>query len=147
MARRIEQTTTFLNIDLEVWSRQPLGPLVTAFGEINLYDGPIGRRYLASFETAAMVKGADATIRALVRRVRGLRDAARKLWDGAARRDFNIGIQGGAEPFSLELGLEPATIRAIEEVHGGLVITVYGAESQAPAAKKKPTKVSARRAP
>ena len=140
---RIEPTTTFLNVDLEVWSTQRLTALVEAFGEINLFEGAIGRKYMASFEAATSATSVDAIVRALVKRVRALRGPALALWNGASRRSFNIGIQAGEEPFSFELALAPATVKAIEEIRGGVVVTVYGARVT-PEVKKPPARRAAR---
>jgi hypothetical protein len=143
---RIELTSTFLNIDLEVWSNKRLTPLVARFGELNLYDGPVGRRFLASFEASTHLKMPDARARALVRRVRALRGDAKALWEGAARRDFNIGIQAGQEPFSLEVGLAVSTLRDIADVGGRIVVTVYGARvSDEPTRGKKRAAGTSRR--
>src|SRR5688572_30018463 len=125
-ARQLEKLTHFLNIDLEVWSRRRLDVLVEAFGEINLYVGPMGRLQLATFETSRVSSNPDVLVRALVARARALRGEAKRLWEGAVRRDFNLGIQGGLEPRTTEVMLSRASLRAISEIGGAVVVTVYG---------------------
>lgn len=126
MPKAIEKVTHFLNIDLEVWSRRRLDALVEGFGESNLYVGPMGRLQLATFEALRASSNPDVVARALVSRARKLSGEAKKLWEGAVRRDFNVGIQGGLGPRTTEVMLSRASLRAIFEIGGSVVITVYG---------------------
>jgi len=60
--------THFLNVDLDIFSRCDLQPLVTALGRkvFVLWTGRIGRTRCAHLELAGITKAADATIRAFV---------------------------------------------------------------------------------
>jgi hypothetical protein len=123
-----EDETTFLNVDLDIRSRAPLEPLAAAFGEqVGVhYVGPEGTAHGAHFDLAdSHQKDADTLLRDFVRLVRKLRGPARKLWQQARSRDFNIGIQAGIRPHAYELALAPDTIRSVARVGGRLVITVY----------------------
>jgi len=57
--------THFLNVDLDIFSKRDLQPLLNAFGEkvCILYSGHHGRTYRAHVELAKITKTADATIR------------------------------------------------------------------------------------
>ena len=128
---RSEHDTRFLNVDLDVFSRQPLEALGVAFGSkvSQLYVGRDGRRYRAHFElSAANRTSADALIVGLVRLVKSLPRAARTVWNAAYRRDFNIGVQGGFRPRSYELSLKPETLKLVSSVNARVVLTIYAAE-------------------
>jgi hypothetical protein len=122
--------TAFLNVDLDILSAAPLEPLVSAFGNrvFVLYVGGARRRYEAHLELASMVRTADVAIRRLVNLVEGLPKPARRAWNGARSRAFNIGIQAGHEPFSRELPVSQAAVDAVARVRGSIIVTVYAAE-------------------
>jgi hypothetical protein len=125
-----DATTRFLNVDLDIWSRSPLEPLVRGFGEkvFALHIGKEGRgRHGAHLELAASggQEQADKLIRDLVALVKKLPRSSRTLWNLAQAREFNLGIQAGSTPFSYELRLEPRTLRAVASVNARLTVTVY----------------------
>ena len=128
----VEEGTTFLNVDLEVISRTPLDPLVQAFGrKIDvLHVGPRGRRYGAHVEVAGSGSrgNADSLMRRLVTLVEALPRNARRLWDTAQSREFNVGIEAAATSRMFELRLEPETLMAVAGVAGRIVISVYAPE-------------------
>jgi hypothetical protein len=129
----------FMNVDLDVFSRRSLVPLADALGEkvSQMYVGREGRHYGAHFELAySYGKDADRLIVALVRLVKGLPPIGRQAWAHAYRRDFNIGIQGGLRPRSLELAVKPETLNLIRAVNARLVITVYAADQPSSSAVK-----------
>ena len=126
-----EQATTFLNVDLDIFSRSPLEPLVAALGnkiEVH-YVGREGSHYSAHLERG-FPRNADEGIRALAALVRRLPAPARRLWKNARTKDFNIGIQGGIEPRYCEFPLNPDTLRAVVKLGARVVITVYGARPE-----------------
>jgi hypothetical protein len=129
-----DSVTTLLNVDLDIWSTTPLDDLVRAFGRrvFVLYAGKKGRRYAAHLELArdGASRGADALIRHFVALVRRLPPKGRALWNRAQRRDFNVGIQAAAKPYSYELPLEVSTVRAAAAVNARVVFTVYGDDSR-----------------
>ena len=53
--------------------------------------------------------------------------SAKQHWNRARAREFSIGIQGGAKPHSIELRLEPATLRAVAGVRARIGLAVFGA--------------------
>jgi hypothetical protein len=124
-----DTNTTFLNVDLDIWSAAPLEPLVATFGRrvVVLHTGKEGRRYVAHLELAGISqsRSADRAIRALVALVRTLPPRSRALWNRARTRDFNIGIQAASAPYAYELPVEPETIRAVAGVNARIVVTVY----------------------
>jgi hypothetical protein len=126
---RAPNETRFLNVDVDVWSRSDLQPLVAALGRKILvhYVGRERREQSAHFSLAsAHAKDADAIIRRLVALIEALPSPARQLWNRA--RDFNIGIQAGTEPYSHELAVRDSTLALVAGVRGRIVITTYGRE-------------------
>jgi hypothetical protein len=124
-----EEATKFLNVDLEVFSRSPLDPLVAAFGKKVdiLHVGKWGRRYSAHLEVAGSGYRADAErlIRRFVAMVKALSKSNRELWDRAQSRDFNLGIETASRSRAFELRLDRETLAALAGVKGSVVITVY----------------------
>jgi len=124
-----EEATNFLNVDLDIFSKSRLEPLVAAFGdrvEVH-YVGREGSRYCAHLERG-FPRNADTGIKALAALVRQLPGRARKLWNNAQVKDFNIGIQGGIKPHYCEFPLHLETLSEVVKLGARVVITVYAAE-------------------
>lgn len=123
------EPTHYANVDLDVYARVPLDGFVQALGDeaFVLYVGGGRRKYEAHVELASshMDMSADDTIIGLIRLIQSLPRAHRKIWDSAERREFNIGIEAGLEPHGFELRLQQGTLKAITDVRGVLVVTVY----------------------
>jgi len=124
-----EETTNFLNVDLDIFSKSRLEPLVAAFGDKLWvhYVGREGSRYSAHLE-CGFPRDPNAGIKALVSLVRQLPTHARKLWKNAQVKDFNIGIQAGIKPHYCEFPLHLDTLDEIVNLGARVVITVYAAE-------------------
>jgi len=125
------RTTTFLNVDLDISSRDDLAGLADAFRPrlIALHVGRLRRRYWARFEPRAQPRNPDIAIRRLVAAIEGLPARQRACWRRAARRDFNIGIQAAERPHDSAFAISAATLKAAAAVGARIVITVYGALS------------------
>ncbi len=125
--KRSVEPAHFLNIDLEIASRTSLAPLIAELSRtaFELHVGREGGMARAHYEVHGGNRTADATARGLVRLVERLSPAARRCWDRARVRDFNVGIQSSTTPRMLELALEAKTVAAIAAVGGRIVITVY----------------------
>ena len=123
-------STQFLNVDLDLWSRSSLDPLIKAFGRkiIALHMGKDGREYRAHLELASESDNPDVALRRFVKLVEELPRPAKTLWNRARVREFNIGIQSAAKPHSFEMRLKDATVRAVARVNAQIGMTVYGAE-------------------
>jgi hypothetical protein len=125
-----QDESQFLNVDLDVEAPFDLAPLVAALGDevLELHTGPARD----GFETHLELGGesiqpgsADMAIRVFVRLLSQLAPDAKQLWDGATRRDFNIGIQGGRTPHAFEVALPRDVLAAVADLGGRIVITVY----------------------
>lgn len=119
--------TIFLNVDLDVWSRASLNDLVTAFGRkvVVLSVGKEGRQHGAHLEVAASPRDADRAIRRFVTLVDNLPRSARKIWDKARVRQFNVGLQAGTNPPAYEVALQPATVEAVAKIGAQIAFTIY----------------------
>ena len=127
--KRFKQTT-FLNVDLDLFSRQNLQPLLSALGSkiLILHAGRHGRTYRAHVELAGSPKSADAAIRRFAALIGALPKSERRLWDAATIRDFNIGVQAAMRPHSHEIPLAAKTIDIVSALKARIVITVYAAQ-------------------
>ena len=126
-----QEETHFLNVDVDVWSKARLEPLIAAFGRrIGIhYVGDDGKECAAHFSLAySYGKNADTLTRELATLVTKLPRAARRLWDNARVKDFNIAIQAGIKPHSHEVAIKQKTVALVVRVGGRVVITTYAAE-------------------
>lgn len=114
----------FINVDLDVASAKDLRPLMGALEpHTYLLERPSGE---ASFEiNEASPKDPEATILEFIRVVKALPPAARKAWDAASKRVFDIGLQSGRHPFrqSYNIGIE--TLRETACIGADIAITLY----------------------
>ena len=122
-----EGETRFLNVDLDILSKARLEPLVEAFGKrVSVhYVGREGRRFGAHLALLSYGQSADALMSALARLVKRLPPRARRLWNGAIAREFNIGIQAGLKPRSHELRIDEETLALVASLGGRIVVTTY----------------------
>lgn len=129
-SKNASKTTRFLNVDLDVYSRSSLQPLITALGRkvFVLYAGREKRTYSAHLELARDPRNADATIRSFCSLVKSLPRAQRALWNAARVRDFNIGVQAAMHPFSYRIELAADTVKAASEINSRIVFTIYAPE-------------------
>jgi hypothetical protein len=141
------KTTKFLNVDLDIYSRSDLKPLVTALGQsvLTLHVGREGQTNSAHLELSREPKTADFAIRTLAALIHALPKVERKLWDAAKVRDFNVGVQAAMEPHSYEIPLAYETIKLASELKARIVLTVYAAE--VPKSPKRPPNKSSQRPP
>jgi hypothetical protein len=126
----VKGATHFLNVDLEIYSRSDLQPLVAAFGKevFVLYAGRVKRTYQARLELARMTKTADATIRDFYALIKTLPKTAREMWDAAKVRDFSIGVQSCTKSPAIDFALATETLKAAYDLGARIVLTVYSPE-------------------
>jgi hypothetical protein len=126
----VPETIRFLNVDLDVYSKSNLQGLVSAPGKkvSVLHVGRNKRTFCAHLELSRITKDADSTIRAFCGLIESLPSAERELWNKAKIRDFNIGVQAGSRPYSHEIVLAAATVKAASDVGARIVFAVYAPE-------------------
>lgn len=147
--------TSFLNVDLDIWSRTDLAPLVAAFGNrvIVLHVGLEGRRHCAHLELAGgSTRGtADSLIQKFVVLIRALPRSARQHWRTASLKSFNIGVQASTHPFIYDLHLKPETLRGAACIGAAVTFCVYAAPTPAytgagiPPSRKGPSNLGVQR--
>jgi len=131
-SRKFDEATRFLNVDLDVVGPQDLTSFVRALGSkvFDLHTGPAGAGYQTHLELATQPKSAEAAIKSFVKLLSALPSPASRLWKGATRRDFNIGIQGGTMPRMFEVALQPETLRGVERLGARIVMTIYPVDTK-----------------
>jgi hypothetical protein len=99
--------TAFLNVDVDVFAKYPLEPLAAALGDdVSLhYVGRVGRGLFQLHFALYSPKNADSAIRGLAKVIGSLPRSSRHLWNNASRRVFDLGFQGGFEPYSREFDI------------------------------------------
>jgi hypothetical protein len=157
----------FINVDLEVWSREDLADFAAAVEARStvMHVGKVRRKFHVSLEAkpASPLTSPERTIWALLEVVESLPLGARRLWKRAQSRVFNVGYEGGefvgllyerpvgsgrwfpggtpkaAEPH--ESSLSPDVLRAVADVGGTIATTIY------PPRRCVPSRRPQRRAP
>lgn len=125
--------THFLNVDLDIYSKHDLQPLVDRLRRKVrvLFVGLEKRKFSAHLEIAGKANTADATIRAFCRLIDGLPEPERKLWDVAIVRSFSIGVQAEIDSPVRDFQVRQGTLAAVSNIGAEIVLTVY-----APARKR-----------
>ena len=78
---------------------------------------------MATFELSRQPRNPDAGIRAFVAAIESLPPKARALWNGATRRDFNVGVEAAERPQVFTVLAE--TVARAGRVGGSISFTVY----------------------
>lgn len=153
MSKRVveewEKETHFLNVDLDIYSKSPLDNLIAALGESIhvLFVGKRDKHYFAILEEAGFDHSetgrypidADRTINKLIALVNKLPKDARKIWNKASVKEFNIGIQAGYGKRIHEVRLKTKTLKAVTEMGGNILVWTYpvGIKQKGKSSKKK----------
>jgi hypothetical protein len=127
----------FLNVDLVIYSKSDLKPLVDAMGRniIELHVGRVRRSYHAYLEISGMPRSAESAIRGFCRVIQKLPRPARKLWESARLRRFDIGIDSVPRgTYWFEISKEAVAEAA--KLNATIALTVYGKLQRAKLAKK-----------
>jgi hypothetical protein len=121
----------FLNVDLEVGARTRvhLGPLSEALqGKlVELFRGRLRGLYRAHYQSVMCRADASAAIHELAAVIEALKPPARRAWNTAVMRDFNIGVELARGVRSIELVIEPDAICRVAALGGRIAFTAYQA--------------------
>jgi hypothetical protein len=113
----------FLNIDVDVRSRRSLSALASAWPWA---QDPLGNSRWLVFSGRGHARTAEATANELVEQVNALPSLARRSWDLASKRTFDIGVQGGIGPRAFEkVQLSPETLARVASIGARIKLTVY----------------------
>jgi hypothetical protein len=121
----------FRNVDLHIRSRRSLLPLLEAWpsAQAPTRVGTAAPRWLVLNGPGG--KTATETVEKLLRLVHVLPRRARRCWNEAATRTFDIGVQAGLGPQSFEeVQLDRNTLAAISRVGGQLLSTIYAPSTE-----------------
>jgi hypothetical protein len=122
------EPAAFLNIDLDIRSRLSLAPLLEVWPTADQPERPSGRRAprWLLVRHASPEHRAENTAKRLLRDVEKMPRSARRCWDRASSRTFDVGIQAGPPGRSFEeVQFSPGTLARIAAVGGLLKVTVY----------------------
>ena len=126
------KVSTFLNVDLEIESASRLDLLAAAVEPqafvVHHGPGPGSKRYFLSLESARLSQGPDAAIHALCTVIENLAPAARRVWNAAARKTFDIGhARRESEPV-LRFGIRAGTLARLTKLGATVAFTCYPPE-------------------
>ncbi len=126
--------THFLNVDLDVYSKRDLRPLVDCLErKVHvLFVGRERRKFSAHLEIAGNARSADATIRAFCKLIGDLPRGVRKIWDAATLRSFSVGVHAEIGSPVRDFRIKPATVTAVSTVGAEIVLTVYAPKRENP---------------
>ena len=114
----------FLNVDLDLESREPLGRLADALPLTVMFSTRMRGNYVMSLEGTWPALPLDGTLRRLAKTISSLSGDARRLWQRASKRSFNIGFACGsrrAPPFLIQ----SSTVEVIAALGGSIEVTLY----------------------
>jgi hypothetical protein len=118
-----------MNVDLEIGARKraDLEPLLVAIdGKLfDLFRGRLHGLYCAHFEVLGPAGDANKAIHGLAAAIEALPAPARRAWDRALQRDFNVGVELARRMDMLELAIERDAVERVAALGGRIVFTAY----------------------
>jgi hypothetical protein len=136
MATSKLDTSLFCNVDLDIYSKSDLQPLVSAFGDkiIDLYVRRVRRAYEVHLELGAWKRNQTPSwvILGFCKLIKELPPEKRRIWNAAKTKSFDIGIAAptkGSHYWS--------AVGAAADVGAQIAITVYAPMKVSSKPKKK----------
>ena len=129
-SKRASQPTEFLNVDIDLNSIEDPEPLVRGLGSRVFPDqlGKFRRQHWVRFMLARQPLSPEDAILGFAKLVSKLPANAKRIWNNATHKEFDIGIQSGFQPKPAEWVLEPTVIKAVARLGAQIRITVYSPE-------------------
>ena len=120
----------FLNVDLEIESKQDIAQLVSDLGKsaMVLHYDKDETRQLARIEANIDVTSPDSAINHLCELIESCSRNALKQWLSCTKRTFDIGFQSGKNPKCFNQALHADTLLRISAIGAGIEITLYPVE-------------------
>src|SRR4051794_21609372 len=125
--RELTPKTKFEAVDLDVRSRQSLTPLLDAWpwAQTPGRVGKAGPRWLV-VTPRGVPRTADQFVKEFAQLVDNLPATAKRCWNRASSRTFDIGIRAGLTPDRFEdVRLGPDSLRHLSRLRAGILVTVY----------------------
>jgi hypothetical protein len=120
--------THFINVDLDIRSSEDLEPLADALKPATRMlqcERLDSGEWILVVELALDPATAEVGTADLLDVIAALPDQAQRLWRGARRRSFDIGIEAIDGP-TWKTELTPATLRRIADHDAIVELTIYG---------------------
>jgi hypothetical protein len=130
----------FANVDLDIYSKHDLRPLVDAMGDkvIEMWVGKVRRTYEAHLELGWTKRQTPmSVILGFCSLVQCLKPSKRRLWNSAKIKSFDIGIHAPDRNHHYWSAVSQEAVRAAADVGAQIAITVYGPMKAAKPAKRK----------
>ena len=105
-------------------------PIIEEFGEevIELHHGKHHNGYFASFELNNELDNANSIISYFCVLIKNFDPIAKKLWDSAHSKVFDIGYQSNVSPQNYYSYIHWDTIQNLSSLGASLAITIYSPE-------------------
>ena len=122
--KKSEESTRFLNVDLDLRAKFGLKKLLKAFGsKIIVMNHEIeGRAYV---EATKQPKSIDDAILNYFKMVKSLSSTDQSIWENCEVRRMNIGIHAGELPHEKAFSLSKKSIERLHMLNAEVVFTVY----------------------
>ena len=149
---KAKRPTGYLNVDLDIVSSSSLDTLAEEMGKavLVLHSGPfVGRQRLLRLESLRWSNSPDAAARELCRAVERLSPGARRVWERARCREFNVGYELPTGLLAVQVTLQPETVKRIVALGGTVAFTCYrddNSEPDRPANESQPIRSQTNRA-
>ena len=119
--------TEFLAVDMVIRSKESLAVLREVWDWAQTRDNrPTKSPRWLLITSRDPELTADRALQAAINRVNRLPAAARRCWDRATTRTFDIGIQCGLRPPNFEkVVLREKTLRSLNQIGGQVLVTIY----------------------
>jgi hypothetical protein len=131
--------SSFLNVDLEIFSKSDLQPLVVALGS-NIHVHYLGmefRLFKAYFDLSQQPKTPESGILRFCKLIQKLPPSERAIWNAAKSRSFDIGIEAPSHGSHYWVAVGSEAIRSAAEINAQIAITVYAPIKNLRKTKKK----------
>jgi hypothetical protein len=119
---------SLLNVDLDVYSRDPLDVLADALGRkvsVN-YAGREGRDYSLHCSLLMLpIPSLDSALRAWTKLITALPRTAKTAWKRAKRRELNVGLRSQLQSEVDEMRVNPPTLNQIARLGATIAVTLY----------------------
>jgi len=139
----IMKSPYFLNVDLDIESNTPLRSLAREWGDnvVILFSGRMKGRYYLHVECEGANRNQDATLNALCALVEGLSVDAKRVWDAARVKEFNLGYDTRFSSQDAKynyLRIRSGTLRRIARLGASVAVTLYREEDPIKRAPRTP---------
>jgi transposase-like protein len=118
----------FLNVDLDIESKSELAVLKAELGRnvVDLGPGPVKPgSFLLRLEIVRLYKTPDATICAFCKLLEGLSPKAKRAWQSAHKKEFDVGHDVVQGQLASQFSLRTETLKRLSGLGATLGITFY----------------------